>query len=299
MTGRQDGFDEIFDANILVRESCKAKNFIGDGSQLTGIPSPDLSAYFKLDQTTQQTISNGKPYFADGAIVNLYDTSSVLSVDANGRILYANDGSSKAIEYPSTTAINFYLENANNFIMELYGGQYNFRPATTDHDNLGTSDYYWLNAYLRTINGESIYLENSADDTKYMDLKTDGTSTITDATSTTTFNTDLHAVGSSRSDSDTHGSLATTFAGGEFGANFAGGTYSGAIGVAGYAGYFNDPTGNIAYICDGTYAVNTANGINAGNYYAGGVQGYTGDLNDSTSTKIADVVGGIITAVYY
>jgi len=27
--------------------------------------------------------------------------------------------------------------------------------------------------------------------------------------------------------------------------------------------------------------------------------GYTGDLNDSTSTKIADVVGGIITATYY
>lgn len=34
-------------------------------------------------------------------------------------------------------------------------------------------------------------------------------------------------------------------------------------------------------------------------YKVGGVAGYTGDLNDSSSTKIADVVGGIITAVYY
>jgi hypothetical protein len=34
-------------------------------------------------------------------------------------------------------------------------------------------------------------------------------------------------------------------------------------------------------------------------YSVGASTGYTGDLNDSTSTKIADVVGGIITAVYY
>ncbi len=36
-----------------------------------------------------------------------------------------------------------------------------------------------------------------------------------------------------------------------------------------------------------------------GSYSVNGTTGYTGDLNDSTSTKIADVVGGIITAVYY
>lgn len=45
---------------------------------------------------------------------------------------------------------------------------------------------------------------------------------------------------------------------------------------------------------------NFSNNVDAGNIFrVGGVDGYTGDLNDSTSTKIADVVGGIITAVYF
>jgi len=37
--------------------------------------------------------------------------------------------------------------------------------------------------------------------------------------------------------------------------------------------------------------------VNAVSYSVGGVAGYNGDLNDSTGTKIATVVNGIITAV--
>lgn len=71
-----------------------------------------------------------------------------------------------------------------------------------------------------------------------------------------------------------------------------------------YAGYFNDGL-TTTEICNGTYGVSTTGAILAGGivdssgYYIGGVEGYFGDLNDSTSTKIADVVGGIITAVYF
>lgn len=80
----------------------------------------------------------------------------------------------------------------------------------------------------------------------------------------------------------------------ETGGNYGtGGLYAdgasgaGEIGGTNGAGYFTDYTNSIIF-CDGTNPI-TVNGS----------AGYTGDLNDSTSTKIADVVGGIITAVYY
>lgn len=61
---------------------------------------------------------------------------------------------------------------------------------------------------------------------------------------------------------------------------------------------FNDGL-NTTYLCNSTYGVDTSGSVNAASYYAGGTPGYTGALNDSTSTQIADVVGGIITAVYF
>lgn len=46
--------------------------------------------------------------------------------------------------------------------------------------------------------------------------------------------------------------------------------------------------------------VQTDFAVSAGtNFIAQGSTGYTGPLNDSTTVKIADVVGGIITAVYF
>ena len=47
-----------------------ADYYYGNASFMTGIPSPDLSAYFTLDQTTSQTISNGAPVFSKGLKVN-------------------------------------------------------------------------------------------------------------------------------------------------------------------------------------------------------------------------------------
>jgi hypothetical protein len=48
-----------------------------------------------------------------------------------------------------------------------------------------------------------------------------------------------------------------------------------------------------------TLDINTGSLNVAGSYWCGGISGYTGALNDSTFTQIADVTGGIITAVYF
>jgi len=64
-----------------------------------------------------------------------------------------------------------------------------------------------------------------------------------------------------------------------------------------YAGWFYDGA-NQVYLADQTYAINATGNIFVTNGASSGI-GYTGDLNDSTSAKIADVVSGIITAVYY
>ena len=57
MTGRSEGFDEIFDANILVRETCQAKKFVGDGSNLTSLPIPAETDPLSLHTT--DVASNG------------------------------------------------------------------------------------------------------------------------------------------------------------------------------------------------------------------------------------------------
>lgn len=97
----------------------------------------------------------------------------------------------------------------------------------------------------------------------------------------------------------------------------------------GVAGSFNDNNGNSLLFADYTYAINSYGAVyltdGSGcsltfgsqaltlmyiNVYCNGnadfasfsvnsTPGYTGDLNDSTSTKIADVVSGLITTVYY
>jgi hypothetical protein len=76
------------------------------------------------------------------------------------------------------------------------------------------------------------------------------------------------------------------------------------FGNASHAAYFYDGL-TTTYICNSTYGLQTSGAIQAGGvveasgFYATGIAGYSGPLNDSTSTQIADVVGGIITAVYY
>jgi len=77
---------------------------------------------------------------------------------------------------------------------------------------------------------------------------------------------------------------------------FTDGIFQAGLGSS-YAGWFYDG-GNQVYLADGTYAINATGNIYVTNGMSSGI-GYTGDLNDSTSAKIADVVSGIITAVYY
>jgi hypothetical protein len=69
----------------------------------------------------------------------------------------------------------------------------------------------------------------------------------------------------------------------------------------------NDSSGNTAFTYS-TYTAPQLNGLTTDGFVKTGSTngtlsiesfGYTGDLNDSTSTKIADVVNGLITAVYF
>ena len=58
--------------------------------------------------------------------------------------------------------------------------------------------------------------------------------------------------------------------------------------------------GNVGIGKTSTSAELDVNGtVNATSFSVGGVAGYNGDLRDSTGTKIATVVNGIITAVAY
>lgn len=63
------------------------------------------------------------------------------------------------------------------------------------------------------------------------------------------------------------------------------------------AGRFYDGTRDVV-LANGSYAINATGDIYVTNGASSGT-GYTGDLKDSTSTKIADVVSGIITALYF
>lgn len=78
----------------------------------------------------------------------------------------------------------------------------------------------------------------------------------------------------------------------------SGGAMKAEFGNSAYAAYFYDGL-TTTYLCNSVYGLDTTGAANAASYYAAGVPGYTGALNDSSSTQIADVSGGIITAVYY
>jgi hypothetical protein len=74
----------------------------GDGSQLTGIPSPDLSGYFTLNQSTPQTITGGMPTFSGGLLAG--DKIMFTQTDGNEYIDSLNDS---YIDYVATTAHRF------------------------------------------------------------------------------------------------------------------------------------------------------------------------------------------------
>ena len=43
MAHRADGLSDIFEHDVVVRETCAAKKFIGDGSSLTGVSGGDIT----------------------------------------------------------------------------------------------------------------------------------------------------------------------------------------------------------------------------------------------------------------
>lgn len=52
MTHRAENFDDIFEANVFIKKNCTANKFIGDGSELTNLPIPDLSGYVPYNGST-------------------------------------------------------------------------------------------------------------------------------------------------------------------------------------------------------------------------------------------------------
>ena len=87
-----------------------ADYYYGNASFMTGIPSPDLSGYFLLDQTTPQTISNGAPIFSKGLNVNA-DNEKIIMGNGNDSEEYF-DGSN---QIHKTAGYHYFYTNAVNY----------------------------------------------------------------------------------------------------------------------------------------------------------------------------------------
>ncbi|MFA5051321.1 MAG: hypothetical protein WC499_04375, partial [Patescibacteria group bacterium] len=85
MTHRAEGFDDIFENSVIIRKSCQAKDFIGDGSKLNNLP---LSAY---------ALKAGNVGTLDGIWSSTETGPAKMGIDWNYARLYDIDGSGNEV----------------------------------------------------------------------------------------------------------------------------------------------------------------------------------------------------------
>lgn len=86
-----------------------ANYYYGNASFMTGIPSPDLSAYLTLDQTTPQTIINGAPVFSKGLNVNADNQKIIMGAENDSEEYF--DGTN---QIHKTAGYHYFYTNAVN-----------------------------------------------------------------------------------------------------------------------------------------------------------------------------------------
>lgn len=118
-TGDQESSDfnlaDLSDVDKTNKATGKIIQVKSDGNhEYVDLPNPDLSGYFKLDQTTPQTITDGTPIFSNGLSVNA-DNEKIILGTGNDTELYF-DGSN---QIHKTAGYHYFYTNGTNYPLTI------------------------------------------------------------------------------------------------------------------------------------------------------------------------------------